>query len=209
MFNFHFNITDYLKEIPSNIFVIGIVFLIVVLIGLLALYIFSSLGIMKAAKKNGIPNAWIAFIPYGRDYIIGKLGFEVYPEESKRIPALTWVLFGLSVAPLILDTKYDGLLIIGITVLNAMAFYNMFKVIVPENSAMFTIFTILVGNLGGVFLYSFKNNLETQKEVKKTESKEIKTKEKENKKRPNFCPNCGNKLTKTIKFCPECGEKIE
>ncbi len=212
MFNFRFNITDYLNQIPSNILIIGIFFLVVVLLGLIAIYIVSSFGIMFAAKKNNLPNAWLAFVPYGRYYIIGKLGFEVYPKESKKHPELTWVLFGLSVASLFLGSIYGGLLALAITIFNTMAFYNIFKVIVPKNATMFTVFTVIVENLGGIFLYSLRDRIETievPENVIKEEKKEPKKETKVEKERPNFCPNCGTKLTKTAKFCPECGKEIK
>ena len=217
MFNFRFNITDYLNEIPSNILIVGVFFLVIVLLGLIALYIVSSFGIMIAAKKNNIPSPWIAFVPYGRYYIIGKLGFEVYPEESKKHPELTWVLFGLSVAALFLGNIYGWALSLAITVLNAMAFYNIFKVIVPKNATMFTVFTIIVENLGGVFLYSLRDRVEAievvepkkSENVVEEEKKEPKKETKTEKVRPNFCPSCGTKLTKTAKFCPQCGKEIK
>ncbi len=217
MFNFRFNITDYLNEIPSNILIIGIFFLVVVLLGLIALYIISSLGIMIAAKKNNIPSPWLAFIPYGRYYIIGKLGFEVYSEESKKHPELTWVLFGLSAATLVLGSRYGTVLGIAITVFNAMAFYNMYKVLVPKNATMFMVFTVIVENLGGVFLYSLRDKIEiieipevkAPENVVEEEKIEPKKEVKEEKERPKFCPNCGTKLTKTAKYCPECGKEIK
>ena len=189
----------------------------IVLLGLIAIYVVSSLGIMFAAKKNNIPSPWIAFIPYGRYYIVGKLGFEVYPEEEKKHPELTWILFGLSVASLFLGSIYGGLLGLAITILNAMAFYNIYKVIVPKNATMFTVFTVIVENLGGVFLYSLRDKIETVEipEVKapeivvEEEKEESKKEVKEEKERPKFCPDCGTKLTKTAKFCPECGKEIK
>ena len=46
-----------------------------------------------------------------------------------------------------------------------------------------------------VYQYSETEDLEETKELKKE--------------RPNFCSNCGNKLTKSAKFCPECGQQIK
>ena len=224
MYNFSFNITDYLEEIPSGFWILGIFFLIVVVLGLIAIYIISSLGIMNVASKNKIPNAWLAFIPYARYYIIGKLGFEIYPEEEKKNPTLTWVLFGLSCGVLVLSNEdYSYLLRVAVTVFNAIAFYNIFKVLAPKSATGFTIGTILVENLGGIFLYAVRNNvqeskvdeavvLETKEEMSQEEEKpkpkKIDEKE-EPKERPNFCPNCGNKLAKTAKFCGNCGKEIK
>ena len=39
MYNFSFNITDYLDEIPAGFWILGIFFLIVVVLGLIAIYV--------------------------------------------------------------------------------------------------------------------------------------------------------------------------
>ncbi len=232
MYNFSFNITDYLEEIPAGFWILGIFFLIVVVLGLIAIYIISSLGIMNVASKNKIPNAWLAFVPYARYYIIGKLGFEIYPEEGKKNPTLTWVLFGLSCGVLVLSSQdYSYLLRAAVTVFNAIAFYNIFKVLAPKSATGFTIGTVIVENLGGIFLYAVRNNvpeskvdeavvLEAQEEKPKVEPvlneeekpklkpKKVDTTE-ESKERPNFCPNCGGKISKTAKFCGNCGKEIK
>lgn len=228
MYNFSFNITDYLEELPREFWILGMFFLIVVVLGLIAIYVISSLGIMNVASKNKIPNAWLAFVPYARYYIIGKLGFEVYPEEGKKNPTLTWILFGLSCGVLVLSSQdYSYLLRIAVTVFNAIAFYNIFKILAPKSATGFTVGTILVEHLGGIFLYALRNKvseskvaeaiapLEAKEESKPKEEETPKPKPKkvdekeEPKERPNFCPNCGNKISKTAKFCGNCGKEIK
>lgn len=233
MYNFSFNLTDYLEELPREFWILGMFFLIVVVLGIIAMYVISSLGIMNIASKNKIPNAWLAFVPYARYYIIGKLGFEIYPEEGKKNSTLTWVLFGLSCGVLVFSSQdYNYLLRVAVTVFHTIAFYNIFKVLAPKNATGFTIGTVLIEYLGGIFLYALRNKVPESKvdeavvlkekkeeskpkvepilkeETPKPKPKKVEAKE-EPKERPNFCPNCGNKLAKTAKFCGNCGKEIK
>ena len=226
MYNFNFDVNDFFDSMPSGIWAIGVFFGFILIVLLIAIYVVSSLGIMKLADKNKIPNSWLAFIPCARYYLIGKLGFEVYPEEEKKSQALTWVLFGLSVGVLVFNSKeYCDLLKIAVTTLNAIAFYNIFKVITPKNKTGYTIATVILETLGGVFVYYKRNEFleiddstneesdnseDIEEEIEEPKPK-AKTKKvtKEVKTRPNFCPNCGAKINKTAKFCGNCGEEIK
>ena len=179
---------------------------------------------MNLAKKKNIPNPWLAFLPVGSSYLIGKLGFEVYQEESKKNPTLTWVTLGIAAGIILFgDESFSGILSIALLVFHSIAYYNIFKAL-SKNYVVFTVFTVLSDSLlGGVFLYSMRNTIEDkQEEDIKEENKEEKTKEaeivkeekkeeikKEEKVRPSFCSICGNKINKTAKFCSNCGQKIE
>lgn len=224
MYNFNFDVNDFFENIPSGIWAIGVFFGFILIVLLIALYVVSSLGIMKLANKNKIPNAWLAFIPCARYYLVGKLGFEIYQEEGKKNQTLTWVLFGLSIGVLVFNSKeYCDLLKIAVTTLNAIAFYNIFKVIAPKNKTGYTVATVILENLGGVLVYYKRNefletnnstneesddseNLDEDKEEPKPKAKKV---TKEEKTRPNFCPNCGAKINKSAKFCGNCGEEIK
>lgn len=220
MYNFKYDIIDFLNEIPIWIWMLGIYFLIIFAIAAIVIYIISSLGLMKFAQKNKISNAWLAFVPCARYYIIGKLGFEIYSEKSN--PVLTWVLFGLSCGTLLLYRHYNQLLRIGVVVLNAIAFYRIFKAIKPKNTFVLTLGTVLIKNLGGVFLYAMKNTLDdneikeavvVEEKEKSSEKSDVKAKKNEmesgTKEYPNFCSNCGSKLVKKAKFCSNCGKAIK
>ena len=199
------------------------VFLIIVLtIIIVGLWIFSSLGIMNLAKKKNISNAWLVFLPIGRSYIIGKLGFEVFGDEkNKNNTTFMWITFGLGAASFLLGTS-DGdlstLIKYGLLFFECWSFYNIFKNINEKNSVIYTVFTALTASLlGGIFIYLTKDPKEIQI-VKETndeskeeiEKKEIKKKEskKENSK-TKYCSQCGEKILENAKFCPECGSKVK
>jgi len=214
-YNYNLDFGEFLGRAGILVLFLLLVFWLV----FIALWIFSGFGIQAFAKKKKLNNTWLAYLPVGRNYLIAKLGFEKYTSKAKQNPTLTWVTLGISAAcVLFTDESFYYLLNIALTIFQTIAFYNIYKC-VSKKSTVMTVFTALFGNLiGGIFLYALKNNEEIisyEEETKveeaiieeKQEEKETKTKEE--KIRPNFCPNCGNKLTKTIKFCGNCGRKID
>ena len=193
---------------------IGIIIAIVVVFA----YVFGSIGLMNLAKKNNVPNPWLAFIPVGRSYIIGKLGYEIYNKENKNATTFMWITLGLGAASFVLgsgDGDLHTLVEYALLFFESWAFYNMFKALNPKNSIIYTVFTVLTGTLlGGIFLYVMKTDEEKVEDANIVEEKKEDTKtevKKETKKeslKGNFCSNCGSKLAKDSKFCPECGKKI-
>ena len=209
---------DRLLSFLGGASILIVFFAIILAIIIIFLWVFGSMGIMNTAKKNNIPNPWLAFVPVGRSYLIGKLGFEVYAEESKKNATFTWITLGLGAATLVLDGgDLDKLTSLGLLVFESWAFYNIFKVINPKNSVIYTVITVITDTLfGGIFLYMMKDKEESIKdeekvteatvvEEKKEEKKEVK---KEEVTLNNFCKNCGNKLVKNAKYCPNCGKKV-
>ena len=195
---------------------------ILIAIAIVTLWVFSSIGLMNQAKKKNIPNGWLAFIPVGRSYIIGKLGFEVYDKENPNATNFMWITLILGAVSFILgNSKGDLNRLVEFAKLffESWAFYNMFKALKPKSSVVYTVFTVLSDTLlGGVFLYLLKpvettNNVEeavVMNETPTDEKVQDKTTKKNKKEsdKVNYCPNCGAKLSKDAKFCTECGKKV-
>lgn len=195
----------------SGIILFGI--LVAIAAGLV-IYIFSALGVMNIARKNNLNYPWLAWLPIGRDYLIGKLGFELYADEGKKNPTLTWVLFGLAIGMYVFgDSSVDGLISLGFIVLETMAFYNIFKK-VSDKEVVFTVSTALSGgSLGGIFLYALKDKVVPATNVKEAdivEEEDLKEDKKTTKKEANtkFCGACGSKEAKDTKFCSNCGKEL-
>ena len=199
----------------TSLGVLAIFCVILFAIVVVFLWVFGSIGLMNLAKKNNIPNGWLAFLPIGRSYIIAKLGFETYGDKNNQNnKTFMWITFGLGVVSFLL-TDSDGdlhrIINYGLLFFECWAFYNMFKNLKQKNAIVYTVFTALTKTLlGGLFLYLLKPDevieeaqvVEEKKEIKMAETKEEKTKS-------NFCEQCGTKLTKSAKFCPECGKEIK
>ena len=190
------------------------IFLIVLLVLIsIVMYIFGALGLMALAKKNKLDNPWLAFIPVGSSYLLGKLGFEIYSSKEEKNPTLTWILFGASLASCI-GSFLENIASIVTIVFMVLAYNRIYKNIIPQSATKYTILSFF---FGGIPFYVNKELVKeatfeevvVEKEVKEKPEK-VNEEDKEIKKeRPNFCSNCGNKLTKSAKFCPECGQEIK
>ena len=120
-------------------------FIILLAIAVIFLWVFGSIGIMNLGRKNNIPNPWLAFIPVGRSYIIGKLGFEVYGGDNKNNTTFMWITFGLGAASFLLGNSsgdLNTLVSYALLFFESWAFYNMFKALKPNNSVVYTVFTV-------------------------------------------------------------------
>lgn len=210
MYSYNFDFFDAFGA--ASILVIFLVF--VILIGAIILWVFGSLGLMELAKKNNVSNPWLAFIPVGCNYLIGKLGFEIYPDNDLKNPTLTWVLLGLSAGTLLFGEDDLGSLIsIAVTVFTTMAYYRIYKYMTPNSATKYTILSFF---FGGLPLYFNKSIIKPKEEKvfqeaaiveeKKQDKKE--TKKEELKVKSKYCSECGSKLNENAKFCTNCGKKI-
>lgn len=204
--------------------VLLIFFCAVIIIALIILWVFGCLGLMNLAKANNVKNPWLAFIPYGCNYLLGKLGFEIYPDGEDKNSNLTWVLLGLSLGSAVLSSSETlvSLISVAVCVFTTIAYSKIYKYMVPEQATKYTVLSFF---FGGLPLYFNKNIIKPKNEVNtntnvKTESniseanvvsetKNTKSVQEPKIKKSNFCPNCGSKLNEGIKFCPNCGNKID
>ena len=82
----------------AGIFIwIYIVFLAAVLFVSVGIYVLKAVGLMNMAKKCGIEKGWLAFVPFGHEYIHGRIAekLEDGKPSSKRYSR---ILTGLSIA---------------------------------------------------------------------------------------------------------------
>ena len=116
MINFNVEGLDELREFGNGAFggfmatfgVLAVFFIILLAVAVVFLWVFGSIGLMNLAKKNNIQNAWLAFVPIGRSYIIGKLGFETYGDKNNQNnKTFMWITFGLGAAAFLLGDS-DG-----------------------------------------------------------------------------------------------------
>ena len=129
--------------------VLGPIFLFIFLAAF-ALYILGSLGLMKIAQSKGIENAWLAWIPYGNLYIMGKITgpFKLIIEIPKPeiiLPVLSLcgiipiIGFILSIAAMIL---YFGTL------------YNIYSQYKAKSAQTMLILSILLFFMSPIYLFN-------------------------------------------------------
>ena len=119
-----------LKDLSLALGPLGMFLILIFLIAAVILYVFSSLGLMELAKKNNIPNPWLAFIPIGYHYLLGKLGFEVYEKNGSENKQIPYIMLALSAVYLV--GVLDGPVSIALMVLSVLSYNKIYKYLVPE-----------------------------------------------------------------------------
>lgn len=78
--------------------VIGILLIILLSVSWLIAYVLISIGLYSAAKNRGIENSFLAWIPFARYYLLGKmLNNELVITVKIRMPYLQFILPALSI----------------------------------------------------------------------------------------------------------------
>jgi len=124
--------------------------ILVVIITAIALYVLSSLGLMKIAQSKGVENAWLAWIPVGNLYIMGKAvgPFKLIVDISKPEIILP-VLSLCGIIPLI------GILFsIAVVILYYGALYNIYSQYKGESATVMLILSIVLFFMGPIYLFN-------------------------------------------------------
>ena len=146
-------------------------------------YVLRSLGLYRLAKNRGFDNAWLAWIPVGDVYIMGKLA-ELSPYVQRKIPKLHIIMPIIYGAYLILCFVPSAIMIAGpaifgssglgfmsvaaigvfallmifmLVIVAALVFvyYHLFKVYDPNNAVLYTVLSAL--SLSFIFLFIIRN----------------------------------------------------
>lgn len=111
----------------------GVVWGIMMLLGI-ALYIIRSLSVYTIAKRRGLENPWLSWLPVGHEWILGSLSDQYKYITQKKVQNRRKVLLGLGIASLVCGVLMGGTVVtaafmaaveeqvaaIGVTVLCAM-----------------------------------------------------------------------------------------
>ena len=165
---------------------------------------------MELAKKNHMEKPWLAFIPIANTYLLGKLGFEIYPNTENKKPTLVWIFFGLSIFGFF-ETEISLIINLAIKVFSVMAYYNIYKYMFPNEVTKYTVLSFF---FEAIPLYFMKDNLifktETvvNSEVNLNQQQNYNTVTPDGNLKIKFCSSCGKQLSENDKFCTNCGNKI-
>ena len=123
---------------------------VVVFITAIALYVLSSLGLMKIAQSKGVENAWMAWVPIANLYVLGKVvgPFKLIVDISKPEIILP-VLFFCGMIPVI-----GALFSIALMVLYYGALYNLYSQYKGEAATLMLILSIVFFFMGPIYLFN-------------------------------------------------------
>ena len=104
----------YYNELPTTgmdeevMIVLGVmlVFLGIVLLCCLVGWILSSVGLHKIAKRRGIAHAWLAWLPLGREWVLGSVSDQYQHLVQGKITARRRILLILEVACIVVGIVY-------------------------------------------------------------------------------------------------------
>ena len=83
-----------------------LVFLGIVLLCCLVGWILSSVGLHKVAKRRGIAHAWLAWLPIGREWVLGSVSDQYQHLVQGKITARRRILPILEVACIVVSIVY-------------------------------------------------------------------------------------------------------
>ena len=139
----------------------GIAFgVIATIIGIIA-YVMFSLGLMTLAKNKGIENAWLAWIPIGNLFILGKI-VETVDIGTWKIPRLD-IILPVSVPAMCLLNLIPvigWILSIAYAVFLGFVLYKLFMKYRPAQAVLYTVLSVVLG-LVWVFVFVIRNDQET------------------------------------------------
>lgn len=127
---------------------------------LIAFYVLGSFGLMRLAQNKGIENAWLAWIPIGNLYILGKI-VENVKIGTWEIPKLEVVLPLVAVGMIVISwiPVLGTLVSLAVVVFNGFVLYKLFSKYRPEQAVLYTVLSIVLA-LSWLFLFIIREDKE-------------------------------------------------
>ena len=136
--------SDIFSEISRGTWVaIAFAVLLLGLIGL-ALYIVRAYALMKLAAKNGEQNAFLAFIPFASEYLLGKVIREVKLGKT-TVNYLEWIFLAATIIGFLGYASYVGLVFVLYIVFRLSCMYRLFVMTGERNYAVLYIVLCIFG----------------------------------------------------------------
>ncbi len=147
--------------VDEGIAVVGVFLIVILLFCLLVFgfsilsYVLQSLGVYTIAKRRGIHNPWLAWIPVGNMWILGSISDQYQYVAKGRVKNRRKTLLGLMIATYILMIPYYivyfTMMFQGLVVGGTVSLYPMTHYAIVILLLVFAIFVIAI--IGGVIQY--------------------------------------------------------
>lgn len=73
---------------------VGILVVCLIVLGVcVAIYVLGALGAYRLAKRRGMQNAWLSWLPIGQEYILGKMSDDISAEELPYQKKGWWIAY--------------------------------------------------------------------------------------------------------------------
>lgn len=180
MMDIPYEVTEMLEEFGPMIIGIVLIMLLVVLAVSAVFYIFQSLGLYTIAKRRGIENPWLAWIPVANYWILGCISDQYRYVVKGQVKNKRKIMLGLSIATFavsfvaemiagILMMTSDGagaamalnslmsLVSSGVNIVSVvfwhMALYDLYTSCCPSNNVVFLVLGIIFSFTQPFFIF--------------------------------------------------------
>lgn len=135
---------------------------VILVFGIIGLvnYVLLCLGLMRMAQNQGIENAWLAWIPIGNMWIMGKviktidLGDRKFEQAEMILVIAAAASFLASFIPVV-----GTLISLAVTILYILVIYKIYKMYAPGKELLYTILTFVFAIIApGILFFIIKDN---------------------------------------------------
>ncbi len=133
---------------------LSIIFMVV----FVALWVLKSIGLAQMAKKRGIENEWLAWLPIADLYIMGSIVEEMNLFGMQINNLGLWFPVVSLVGGLLGGIPVLGIILfIGVLIFQIAFIYNLFK-LYTDQSAIYTVLCVFFAFLFPIFIFALRNN---------------------------------------------------
>lgn len=130
-------------------------------------YVFQSIGLYTIAKRRGIQNPWLAWLPIGSEWIAGSIAdqyrYVVKGEEMNRRTillvtsavgmAVSWLISGVGMENELLDLVVTGLDVFTFVIWQ-ICLYELYTSCNPKNNVLFLVLGIIFPFMPAFFIFA-------------------------------------------------------
>lgn len=134
------------------------VFIVFGIVGIVG-YVLMAIGLQRMAINEGIENAWLAWVPVGNVWIIGKLVKTIELGSNKWEQAELILVVAVAASILLSAIPVIGTIIsLAVGILLILVNYKLYKLYAPEKAVMYLIVTIIFNLIAmGIILFILRD----------------------------------------------------
>lgn len=155
------------SEVMALMAGLGLFLFVFAAIGI-GLWVIYGIGLSSIAKKRGLDNTWMAFIPVASAFLLGSVGDDINEKNGVQTPApLKFIAVGLSAANLFLAgfiPVLGTLITVATYVAGVYLSYLVYNAYRPEKATLYTVFTAIPFTtfMRYIFFYMMRNDGEME-----------------------------------------------